>query len=208
MKKDASLLNYIYRSLKGAWELAKLNPKGMDYFDLSAEGFWRSFWAIAVVAPFFLLWLLIIQKMTQDNGIGAPFLSEAVGFFIGLPFFAIFMGIFTRFLKIDSFYAPMIIAYNWMSVIIYGFVLPITLLSLPSPISSDIAKTVYVLGFGYLHIVVLWFLFKTSLRISGFLAAGVLIFSLLLTNSLTAVLVRLLNPEYLELVQQAMKATG
>jgi len=204
MKDEFSLSLYISRSLRGAWELAKLNPKGMDYFDLSAEGFWRSFWAIAVVAPFFLLWVYIIQKITQENPVPQPILSEVIGYFIGLPFFAIFMAIFTRFLKIETCYSAMIIAYNWMSVIIYAAVLPISLLLVPSPFSSSAAEVVYLLAFVYLHIIVLWFLFKTSLRISGFLAAGVLLFSLLLTNSLMAVLIRVFNPEYLELVQKAL----
>ena len=33
--------------LFGAWRLAHLDRRGMEYFDTSIDGFWRSFWAAA-----------------------------------------------------------------------------------------------------------------------------------------------------------------
>ena len=42
----------VIRSIYGAWRLALLDPSGLNWFDVSIEGFWRSFFAAAIVAPF------------------------------------------------------------------------------------------------------------------------------------------------------------
>ena len=38
-------------ALHGAWRLARFDPGGIERFDSTAEAFWRSFWAMAIVAP-------------------------------------------------------------------------------------------------------------------------------------------------------------
>ena len=37
---------------RGAWPIS--TARGMDCFDRSVEGFWRSFWAAAVMAPAYI----------------------------------------------------------------------------------------------------------------------------------------------------------
>lgn len=43
--------------LSGAWRLFRGDPKAMDAFDLSYDGFWKSFLAILVALPVFLLYV-------------------------------------------------------------------------------------------------------------------------------------------------------
>ena len=50
-----SLPNYILKSMSGTLKLLQMKPQSMEYFDLSLDGFWKSFWALAVMAPAFLL---------------------------------------------------------------------------------------------------------------------------------------------------------
>jgi hypothetical protein len=48
----------IQRALQGAWLLARGDTRGMGLFDLSVEGFWRSFAAALLAAPAYVLVLL------------------------------------------------------------------------------------------------------------------------------------------------------
>ena len=51
----------VLRSLYGAYRLAFLDQSGMAHFNLSVDGFWRSFFAAVLVAPGFAV--LVVQKL-------------------------------------------------------------------------------------------------------------------------------------------------
>ena len=55
----SGLINHISAALLGALHLARFDAVGIKYFEPTLAGFWRSFWAAGLVAPFFLLLLLI-----------------------------------------------------------------------------------------------------------------------------------------------------
>ena len=46
-------------SLYGAYRLARADKSGLNYFDASIDGFWRSFFAAVVIAPLFALFLIV-----------------------------------------------------------------------------------------------------------------------------------------------------
>ena len=48
----------IQRSVQAAWLLARGDTRGMALFDLSLEGFWKSFAAALLVAPAYAIVLL------------------------------------------------------------------------------------------------------------------------------------------------------
>lgn len=193
MEKQMSLLNYFAQSLNAAWQLAKLNPRAMDYFDKSAEGFWKSFWAIILAAPLFVVWVNFSYEKAVEQGYAGPIEANVVAFIVGLPLFALVMVLFTRFLKIDANYVPMVIAYNWLSVIIYYATMPIDLLMRVGIVPQNIGITLTFAIIFYLQIYVTWFMFKHSLKISGALAIGVLVFEFLFSLTIMTVLLRLLS---------------
>ena len=49
----------IGRSLYGAWRLLLLDPTGVQWFELSIAGFWRSFFAAALIAPVYVIMVVI-----------------------------------------------------------------------------------------------------------------------------------------------------
>ena len=51
----------INSSIYGAWRLARRDPGGMNYMNLSVDGFWRSFIAIGLSAPAYIL-ILLVQR--------------------------------------------------------------------------------------------------------------------------------------------------
>jgi len=193
MQQGKSLIAYFIQSIIGAWELVKLNPRAMAYFDISAEGFWRSFWAIPLASPLFFLWVKISYAKAVALGYSGPIEANILAFIIGLPLFALVMVLFTRFLRIDAHYSSMIIAYNWLSVVTYYITMPLDLLMRLGPLPLNIAVLITIAVIFYLQVYVTWFMFKQSLRISGALAIGVLSFEFLFSLSVMAVLLRVFS---------------
>tara|TARA_B000000441_G_C21433914_1_gene172702 strand:+ start:282 stop:512 length:231 start_codon:yes stop_codon:yes gene_type:complete len=62
------LAAYISVGLSGAIRLIKLDSQGLDYFGDTTADFWRSFLAAAVVAPLFLLYLVIRYVGSDTDG--------------------------------------------------------------------------------------------------------------------------------------------
>ena len=58
----------IIRSLTGAWLLAKRDTSALNYFNLSIEGFWRSFSAMVLVLPILILSASISLDLKLASG--------------------------------------------------------------------------------------------------------------------------------------------
>ncbi len=191
MEPRTSLINYFSRSLAGAWQLIKLNPRAMDYFDKSADGFWKSFWAIILVAPVFFLGLGVSFDAAVEQGHQVSFTAHVVEFLLRLPLIALVMVYFTKFLKIDAHYSEMIVAFNWLWVLSNYIILPLSMLISTGIIPIEVGTLLVVVVAVYLELYVTWFLFKQSLKISGWLAFGVMIFKALFTLSVMQVIIRI-----------------
>jgi hypothetical protein len=190
-EKQISLPNYIIYSLSAAWKLVQINPRAMEYFDLTSDGFWKSFWAIALIIPVFVLNIFY----TQGAEVPQPLFSSAIYYITALPLTAFVMYHFTKFMKIDEHYASMVIAYNWLSVVAFNIIEILTLLLITMiPTSTMVAPVIIAIRI-YLGGYVGWFMFKKSLRISGGLAFGVLIFEVVFVYTYRAFLLRFLDPE-------------
>lgn len=200
-----TLLNYILNSLNGAWKLARAKPDSMQYFDLSSDGFWKSFWAIAVMVPAFILWVSFnLKGGSQQIGDGVeisyPLLSESIYLIVALPLTALVMAYFTKFMKISDNFASMVIAYNWVSAFIYIIMAAFTMILLSGVFGGQMSVVILMVLRFYFGFYVLWFTFKSSLQISGLLAAGVLIFVKLLDTTVQVLLYKMFNPDYFEAV--------
>ena len=61
----------IQRSVQAAWLLARGDTRGMALFDLSLEGFWKSFAAALLVAPAYAIVLLdqySVDRLARARG--------------------------------------------------------------------------------------------------------------------------------------------
>ncbi len=190
-EKNIPLLNYILYSLSAAWKLVRIDPRAMEYFDLSSDGFWKSFWAIAVIIPIFCLNLL----NTAGSDTPQPFISSIVYLVTGLPVTAVVMYYFTRFMDISDHYVSMIIAYNWLNALTFNIVVIATILIIALLPSSQLVLFIILLLRFYLGGYVAWFMFVKSLRISGWLAIGVLIFEVVFNVTYQMMLMRYIDAE-------------
>ncbi len=114
----------IIRSLTGAWELFLDRSDAMRFFDVSSDGFWRSFYAIILIVPAYTL--IAISERTRilaEPIIAAGFddsafiinKSIALGLdWITLP---IVLALAAPALGINRTYAAFVVARNWCAVL-------------------------------------------------------------------------------------------
>lgn len=113
----------ITRSLTAAWDLFLDRPGAMRGFDVSVDGFWRSFAAVVLVVPSYAFAVLAERELTADDP-AAPlqdgasfFLQGAVG--LGLDWVAlpVILALLARPLGIARHYPEFVVARNWGAVI-------------------------------------------------------------------------------------------
>ncbi len=113
----------ITRSLTGAWELFLDRPGAMRLFDVSIDGFWRSFAAVLLVIPSYAFAVLADRQIAAMDpsapvqGDGA-FLAESI-FGLGLDWIAlpVILALLARPLGITSRYTSFVVTRNWGAVL-------------------------------------------------------------------------------------------
>lgn len=139
----------IQRSIAGTWAVMWGRKEGMTQLDLSADGFWDSFWALPLaLPPLILAWVMSADTMTEAAGAGGAKLSVVLRLALVdvanwiLPL--ILLALVARRLGISKRFVPYVVASNWGTLIVIWMGLPVILMSLLSPDTGDFAT---VLGF-------------------------------------------------------------
>jgi hypothetical protein len=142
-------LAYVNRSVDAAFALVMRDRRAWDKFDLTIEGFYRSFAALLVVIPMNLLADMIATQVAAAERIkaGKPALEQAYGLgdaifstvalSIQWMIFPAVMIVVLRFLGLAHRYVPLIVAHNWGTIVIYLFNMPAFLLFAAGWIGSD-----------------------------------------------------------------------
>ncbi|MGX1100607.1 hypothetical protein [Amorphus sp. MBR-141] len=112
----------IQRSLQGAWALLLNRKEGMQAFDLSIDGFYRSFGAVFLLAPLYAVAALAEVRLLQVDGApldGFPYVWFYLWKFAGLGVdwvaLPIVLAVLARPLGLAARYVPFIVARNWTS---------------------------------------------------------------------------------------------
>lgn len=119
-------MSLISEALHGTWGAVRLirhDPRAFDEFNISADGFWRSF--VAVVPTAVLAWPLFLSahdfavETAQAEGKPPPEFSLASDYvYLCLVFAAwpIVAAVLAWALGVSGNYSRYLIAYNWLSV--------------------------------------------------------------------------------------------
>jgi hypothetical protein len=135
----------ILRSLTGAWHLFLDRPNALRYFDLSLDGFWRSFGAILLVAPSYFLVALAERTRILTDSIndgfdgGAFFFNKVISIGVDWVAFAIAFAFIAGPLGLGRTYSTFIIARNWGTVLAVIPFAIISLLYLAGMLGPDVA---------------------------------------------------------------------
>lgn len=130
-------------SVRGAWRLFLWDEKGLDDFDLSIEGFWKSFFGPLAMAPIIAFIAVGSFRLQQDvyaargmaeaqmalTGSASEQVAETiVAFLAGIALFPLLMIPVSRLIGLGHRYIPFIVAQNWATVVQTGLVMVVMLL--------------------------------------------------------------------------------
>jgi len=164
----------------GAWRLALLDRGGMAYFDRTLGGFWKSFFAAALVAPAYLILVILdLSESGSDAGALRIFVVHLTAYTLSWVTFPLaVLHICDAIGKRDAFIGY-IVALNWAEVIQAVVLFPVLLLNsaLGGTASAFglVTAVVYLLVLGYQ-----WFVTKTALGIAALGAAGLVALDLMI----------------------------
>jgi hypothetical protein len=134
----------IQQYLHGAWRMMLGKADGLRALDISADGFWNSFFAIVVALP-----ALIVNWVTIADSYGdvAADFSDRFAIFIRLavmdlaawllPLAA--LAAIARRVKLADRYVHFVVASNWATAIVAWLMLPPAILLLFLPDATDMA---------------------------------------------------------------------
>ena len=117
-------------SLYGVWRLFLRDPRGIEWLDVSIEGFWKSFFCAVVVLPIFGVWVFIRNSGLEDVGIIRLVTVEGIGYVVQWVTWPLVMAYIAPAIGRDDNFIRYIVAFNWSAgiyVCIYLIVIGIKL---------------------------------------------------------------------------------
>jgi hypothetical protein len=167
-------------SLFGAWRLAHLDAGGLNYFDRTETGFWRSFWAAALVAP---IYALLIWVRVAETGVNAGpvriLLVESIGYAINWTAYPLAAWYAVQALGRGDRYFGYFCAYNWSTALLLCLFIPVAAINglelLPKPITMLLG---YVVTFAALFYH--YFIARNALDIEKLPAIGLVAIDLII----------------------------
>ncbi|AZO32613.1 MULTISPECIES: transporter [Mesorhizobium] len=184
-----------YASLAGAWRLMFGKADGLRMLDLSADGFWNSFFAIVVALPALIVgWVGIANEIGDPNafagrlGMLLKLATVDIGSWV-LPLVA--LALVAPRAGIGGRFVHYVVASNWASAIIAWLMLPSALLRLFVSSADEISGLVSLLLFA-LSMVLTWRMTNATIgkgaAVGTAVFAGMFVASLLVLFGLQALL--------------------
>jgi hypothetical protein len=165
-------LREILHGVFGAWRLARLDHTAMVHFDRSVEGFWKSFFAAAIVAPAYLI-LVVTDLVGRESEatLLRLFIVHLAAFSLGWTVYPVVAAPICQAIDRGNAYIGFIIAFNWIKVIQMAVYLPVIAIDatgvLPTGLNALLHVLVYSLVLAYQ-----WFVTRVALTITPMAAAG------------------------------------
>jgi len=167
------------QSVRGAWRLALLDPNGMAAFNLSLDGFWRSFLVYLYLAPVYLLLVLSAGNFPTVST-ETVLLAKLVSYAARIVGSTLLMALLCYLLNAGERFVALIVACNWATVLQLALMLVVTILvtRLPLGRAGDLLQasaTIAILFYA-------WFITRTALGVGVLAAIGVIAADTLLSE--------------------------
>ncbi len=170
--------NEVVSSLIGAARLLRRDVGGLSNFNMTEEGFWRSFFAMAIVLPMSAFAAVTFRENAE---VSAVILASrtSVNLVLQWAVFTALMLLFTRSMGLGQHYMRFITAYNWSSVVATGcMMVPVLMFGMGL---FGIEAALLVVSFIFLAMLTyFWFVACVTLETNGFVAAGIVFLDFLL----------------------------
>jgi hypothetical protein len=183
----------VNRSFRGTLDLLHSRVEGLNSFDMSERGFWRSFAAIWLTLPAYIvslaferlrLGLLQPDRSLLDNvWIDLVVALGHVASFVALPLAMIWIA---RRFNLTKAYVPFVIVTNWITVI------GLLVLSVPAMLlllgwATPPLASVFSLAFAVIIVRIQWFATKATLGLSSLPAFGIVLLGIVLNSCVGSV---------------------
>lgn len=174
----------VLSALYGAYRLAWFDASGMTHFNLTVDGFWRSFFAAVLVAPAYAILVgMELSAEAEDFNLALVFLTEGIGYILAWCAFPLIAIVLTRLLGLDRNYVALIVAVNWSAVLQTAAFLAVLLLGLIVPEGlATLLVTLTTLAI----LIYQWFVIRTALETTGGIALMLLLVDLVITSMINA----------------------
>lgn len=182
----------IQQYLSGAWRLMLGKADGLRLLDLSADGFWNSFFAILIAVPALIIgWVGVSDELAlQSNAFAGRFgivvrlaLVDIGAWVLPLIVFALV----ARRVGVGDRFVHYVVASNWASAIIAWLMLPAALLRMLLPAAQS-ATSALSLALFVLSMVLSWRMTNAAIgkgaAVGSAVFAGMFLVSLLVLFSL------------------------
>ena len=180
MPSLAHLAAYISVGLSGAVRLVRLDTQALAYFGDTAADFWRSFLAAAVVAPLFLLYLVIRFFESETGGSFPAYLfAQMLAYAIAWLAFPLVMLYAAPVLQKEDRMVRYLVAYNWLSLIQNGVYLPVVMLGITDTLAQGLSNFLALIALIWVLGMTL-FVTRKALEVPFGMAAGIVVMDLLL----------------------------
>jgi hypothetical protein len=180
----------IWSALFGAYRLAWFEPSGMTHFNLTFDGFWRSFFAAVLVAPAYAILVgMEVAAEPKPLDLGVLALTESIGYILAWAAFPLAAIVLTRLLGLGRNYVALIVALNWTAVLQTALFVAVVLLGPLLP--SGLGTLLITLTTGAI-LVYQWFVIRTALQTTGGIALMLLLVDLVITSTINMAADRIL----------------
>ena len=170
--------NEVVASLIGAVRLLRRDKSGLGNFNMTEEGFWRSFFAMALVLPMSAFAAVLFREASDISNMALTS-RTMVNLVLQWAAFTALMLVYTRAFDLGHRYMRFITVYNWSSVIATGCMMIPVLMHAVGFLGVE-ASLVVVFFIFLAMLAYFWFVARVTLETSGFIAAGVVFTDFLL----------------------------
>ena len=182
------IASYVFRALYGVWLIACRRTESASYFDISIDGFWKSFLAAFLVLPANVIIMFVGLYAISENNYGVfAALRDLLIYSITWLLYPLLVINFFAFLGSKDRALGYLIPYNWASV-------PLGYMFAVATVVNDFLSIVPFLGVFlltavYAVAICLFFeIARQGLRVSRLNAVGVVVFDFIFSISLMSIL--------------------
>lgn len=184
----------ILYALRGLGRLVQFDARGLEFFDRSIQGFWRSFRVALLIAPFYALLIPHnIETIKPTVGWQDIIIVEILIYIVAWLLYPTVAYELCRWMSRESEYPGYIAVYNWSAILMVTAEVLVwvpTFLGMTTPDTSHVvARLAY-----HVFLIYLWFMAKAALRIDPFTAIGLVFVDYVLTFILSSFHVTILAP--------------
>jgi hypothetical protein len=122
------------RAIRGVLRLARFDPDALEDFNVSLDGYWRSFFAAALLLPLYLIVWLGADVPGKETAVplGRRLLIEGINYPLAWTLWPLVVFYIARAAGWGERYIAYIVAYNWTQIFSQGVMLLFAILFLPT----------------------------------------------------------------------------